>query len=277
MSTETGAVVEKDQRDVAERVAEVTWYHSIELPGGIVTPGEYDLRAVVDRALMPASLAGRRCLDVGTHDGFWAFTMERQGAQEVVAIDLEDPARLDWPLPAPEMSSELRQHLADRRRAFWIAHQALGSSVDRKDLSVYDLSPDVVGTFDFAFIGTLLQHLRDPVGALMAVRRVVTGELLISTVFSPSETILHPRRGRAEILDIDGPFWTASNLAGLKRQASSAGWSVVRWGRPYFQPYGSGWHMPPLFLNRKALSSVPRQLLLRLGALHISLLVRPVR
>ena len=277
MSTQAGAVVEKDQTDLAERVAEVTWYHSIELPGGIVTPGEYDLRTVVDRALMPASLAGRRCLDVGTHDGFWAFTMARRGAQEVVAIDLEDPARLDWPLPAPELSPELRQHLADRRRAFWIAQEALGSSVDRRDLSVYDLSPEAVGTFDFAFIGTLLQHLRDPVGALMAVRRVVTGELLISTVFSPSETILHPRRGRAEILDIDGPFWTAANLAGLKRQARSAGWSVVRWGRPYFQPYGSGWRMPPLFLNRKALSSLPRQLLLRLGALHISLLVRPVR
>src|SRR5437016_1983956 len=39
---------------------------------------------------------GMRALDVGTWDGFWAFEMERRGA-DVLALDLDDPQDLDWP------------------------------------------------------------------------------------------------------------------------------------------------------------------------------------
>src|SRR5204863_6597381 len=49
----------------------IHWYHVLELPGGEVTPGEYDLRPIAARVPMPASLPGLRCLDVGTRDGFW--------------------------------------------------------------------------------------------------------------------------------------------------------------------------------------------------------------
>ena len=43
---------------------------------------------MVERFGLPASLAGKTALDVGTADGFWAFEMERRGAARVVAIDL---------------------------------------------------------------------------------------------------------------------------------------------------------------------------------------------
>ena len=72
---------------MADEIADVSWYHSIALPGGIVTPGLYDLRPALEHSLLPRSLAGLRCLDVGTHDGFWAYEMERRGA-EVTAIDV---------------------------------------------------------------------------------------------------------------------------------------------------------------------------------------------
>ena len=42
-------------------------------------------------------LDGKRCLDVGTYDGFWAFEIEQRGAKEVVAVDVLDPRRWDWP------------------------------------------------------------------------------------------------------------------------------------------------------------------------------------
>ena len=48
------------------------WYHSIELAPGEVTPGCFDTRAVAGKVPLPANLAGKRCLDVGTRDGFWA-------------------------------------------------------------------------------------------------------------------------------------------------------------------------------------------------------------
>src|SRR5579864_2678919 len=139
---------------LAAEVATARWYHCIELPGGIVTPGEYDLPDTLKRIPFPASLEGKRCLDVGVRDGFWAFTMEQRGAAEVVGIDLDDPDELDWPKPLPRLSEEIQQELAARARTFAIAARALSSTVKRRNLSVYALDPDEVGTFDFAFIGT---------------------------------------------------------------------------------------------------------------------------
>ena len=80
---------------------------------------------------LPASLAGRRCLDVGTWDGFWAFEMERRGAASVTAIDIEDPAGWDWP-PQTRVGDHFasgRQILDDFKgggQAFALAQEALG-------------------------------------------------------------------------------------------------------------------------------------------------------
>src|SRR5579872_3409662 len=101
-----------------DAIAAMPWYHTIELPGGIVTPGEYDHRPIVSKVPLPERLDGLRCLDVGTHDGFWAFEMERRGAAEVVAIDVEDPSELDWPEPRPVLGEETRAFIAERHRAF---------------------------------------------------------------------------------------------------------------------------------------------------------------
>ena len=57
----------------------------------MVTPGWFDTRAVAPKLPFPERSTGKRCLDIGTFDGFWAFEMERRGADEVLAIDLLDP------------------------------------------------------------------------------------------------------------------------------------------------------------------------------------------
>ena len=67
-----------------------TWYHTIDLPDGSCTPGLFDHRAATGYVAWPAAVAGGRCLDVGTFDGFWSFELERRGASEVVAIDVDD-------------------------------------------------------------------------------------------------------------------------------------------------------------------------------------------
>jgi tRNA (mo5U34)-methyltransferase len=258
---------------MADAIADVSWYHSIALPGGVVTPGLYDLRPVVERSLLPRSLAGLRCLDVGTHDGFWAYEMEQRGANEVVAIDLDDPERYDIRHPHPPLDV-LREQVSNRRRAFGIAHAALGSKVKRQDLSVYDLAPEAVGTFDVAYIGTLLHHLRDPIGALVALRRVVTGELVVNGVFSVYKTVLFPRSPVADVLPLTLPaFWEIPNLEALRRQLVAAGWEIVRAGCPYLQRYGSGWVQPRLTL--RPWSTLATRLILTRGAPHVALVARP--
>lgn len=267
------------QASLADEVAALEWYHTIELAPGVVTPGWHDSRPIVAQIPLPPTLQGRRCLDVGTFDGFWAFEMERRGAAEVVAVDVELLDDVDWPEPRPTFTAAMRSHLRDQKRAFELAREALGSRVERRYVSVYDLRPEAVGRFDVAFVGTLLHHLRDPIGALQSIRRVVDDRLVVVAVFSPLKTALLPFTPVTELLEVGtNPFFEMPNVAGLRRQLELGGWRVERWGRPHLQPNGAGWGKHRVqWRGRQHLRTLPRQLMvLRKGALHLSVVARPI-
>lgn len=249
------------------------WYHTIELPGGVVTPGEYDLRPIVARLPWPP-LQGKRCLDIGSRDGFYAFEMKRRGASEVVSVDIEDPAELDFPGRRPD-DELIQSELEAGNRAFEIAREALGSSVERRYLSVYTVDRAELGPFDFAVIGTLLHHLRDPVRALVATRTVVRGQLLINDAVVPGLASLR-HKPVAELLMRDGPFWWLCNPAGLRRLAEAAGFEILDWSRPYVIGYGRGGRPPSLrSCLRRPVGEVAARLLLRRGVTHAWVLARP--
>jgi tRNA (mo5U34)-methyltransferase len=234
-----------EQPSLAERVAEVSWYQSVRLPDGSVTPSEFDTIDELTRIPFPASLAGKRCLDVGTANGFWAFEMERRGAAEVVAIDLRDTARFDWP---GNSTADLRaawEREFERPSGFAIAHEALGSSVQWRELPVYDLAPDVVGEFDFVFIGSLLLHLRDPIAALAAINRVLRGELLSVDSISPPLTIMHPTQAVARLEAPGRPLWWMLNLRAYRRLFEAAGLDILARGRPFFIRPGKVYNFAP--------------------------------
>src|SRR3989442_7651422 len=101
--------------DHRRRIAEhPLWYHSIEVEPGLVTPGWFDLRPVVDRLPWP-DVRGRRCLDVGTYDGFLAFELERRGASEVVATDIGGHEQWDWPEELRVRGPAYLEQLAGRK------------------------------------------------------------------------------------------------------------------------------------------------------------------
>jgi tRNA (mo5U34)-methyltransferase len=255
-------------------IRRLRWYHTIDLPGGSSTAGEYDLRPIVDRLPWPATLAGKRCLDIGSRDGFYAFHMERLGAAEVLSLDLADPELIDFPGPRPARES-IAAELAAGNRAFEAAREALGSRVERSHVGVYGLPDSGHGRFDFAVVGTLLHHLRDPARALAAARSVLDGSLLVNDAVIPGLDSLR-RRPLAELLDYPGPFWALPNPAGLRRMVEAAGFEVIEAGRPYLIPRGEAPGAPTLRVCfGRPLRDVPRRLLARRGTLHAWVLGRP--
>jgi SAM-dependent methyltransferase len=212
---------------VSAIAANPAWYHTIELPDAGVTPGHVDWRGHSAR-LLGSDLSGLRALDVGTYDGFWAFEMERRGA-EVVAIDLDRLDAAAWPpVHREKLTADAEAFGLELGRGFRIAHDLLDSTVQRVVCDVLDLTPDVVGgaSFDLAFVGALLLHLRDPVRALERVRSVLApgGRVILLEAISLTETLRGPRTPLARFDTAQNAFnWWLPNVRALSDYLWAAG------------------------------------------------------
>jgi tRNA (mo5U34)-methyltransferase len=179
-------------RPSLEDVEARTWFHSIDLGGGLITPGEKDTAAELPHMHIPDDLVGRSVLDIGAYDGFYSFECERRGAARVVASD-----HFTWNWPG-----------SDARANFDLAHRALGSTVEARDIAVEHLSAEALdGPFDVVLFLGVLYHAPDPLGYLRKVREV-TGELAIV------ETVV-------DLLDHDRPAIAYYPGASLNGDASN--------------------------------------------------------
>jgi len=276
-----------DRTELERRIASNhDWYHTIELAPGVTTPGIVDVRPIVPRVPIPSSLAGKRCLDIGTWDGFWAFEMERRGAAEVHAVDVPDPYRWDWPARARiresyEGGKENLELIKRNGNGFPIARDAIGSSVERHEMTVYEISQEALGTFDFVYVGSILLHLRDPVGALERIRTVTGGAIVFNDCIEYVLTKLLPRTPMARLDADDRVWWWQPNLAALQSMIEQAGFEILERGGPYFVPFGPRYAVP-----RQGVGDVLRRLrgpkgweelvLYRRGIAHVAMRGRPL-
>ena len=128
--------------DWAARIAQIEWFHRIELAPGLVTDGKIDPRPRLPGLRLPDDLSGRTLLDIGAWDGFFSFEMERRGAA-VTALDSFGWSGDGW----------------GSRAGFACAREALGSTVEAVEMEVLDLSPDAIGTFDIVLFLNVLYHM----------------------------------------------------------------------------------------------------------------------
>ena len=264
-----------DTQTLRERIAQCDWYHTIELAPGVETPGYFDLREVASEVL-PASLTGARCLDVATFDGFWALEMAKRGASEVVAIDILDPRRWDWPIDSDDAALAAVGERKGAGEGFELVMDALGMEIERRELSVYELDPDLVGTFDFVYTGSLLLHLRDPVRAIERVRSVCTGRALFVDAIDPVLTRLHPRRPVASFDGAGRPWWWKPNVQALARMVRSGGFELENAPKRVKMKPGKGFPRarPSLALLRsQQLRAEVRNALI--GDPHAAIMARP--
>lgn len=197
-----------DNDTLRRRVAEHSWYHSIDLGEGVVTPGgtQYEpVWANIRETRREIDYAGKTVLDLGSMEGMWAFEAERLGAETVVATDCYFEE--DGPLGNP-------------MERFLLCREALSSEVipyynvspyrllERLDLFLHERRrgrPSAERRFDIVQHLGLLYHLRDPLLSLSQSRSVMNpgGLLLVETVVvadDPASYMLFngvpPDRGR---------------------------------------------------------------------------------
>ena len=249
-----------DARDARAQVAaNPLWYHTLELGPGIVTPGVFDLRPVLGKLPWP-DVEGKRCLDVGTYDGHLAFELERRGASEVVATDISDHDRWDWPPAIRERGLELLGQAGEKGAGFRIAKELLGSGVERVEINVYDLEPDAIGEFDVVVCGALLLHLRDPLRALAAIRSVCRERFLSADQVELGLTLRH-RRTPLTRLDgrSDRLHWWLPNAAAHQQMLLASGFRIERRSGTYSVPFGER-HLGPGRSPRAVATSLARRL-----------------
>lgn len=170
-----------DERAVIER-SDCDFYHTFELPNGEVIEGSWDLRGGESAYLGGLSLSGQRVLELGPASGYFTFYLEQAGA-DVVALDSGWDRCADL-LPRPGIDlgwaqMDFMYFIGQVQNSWWYMHREYGSSVPVVYGSIYELPADI-GTFDTAFLGAILMHLRDPFAALSAVADHVADRIIVT-------------------------------------------------------------------------------------------------
>jgi len=171
----------KPVKTIGQRVLAVPyWYHKIELPGDIITPGWSPMDAT--KYGVPDDLTGKRVLDVGAWDGYWTWEALKRGASEVVAID--------------DFSDDLGNRKDVKRNKWYnfdLCREALGfnkndeadyvndkgQKVTRIEMSVYDI--ERLGHFDVVFFFGMIYHMKHPLLVLEKISEICDGEIYIES------------------------------------------------------------------------------------------------
>jgi len=151
--------------ELKEKVAAITWYHTIDLGNGVITPGEGDTPDRIPRLGMPGDLSGLTVLDIGAWDGAYSFEAERRGAGRVLATD-----SYCWSGPGK-----------GTKAGFDLARAVLDSKVEDMELDVMKLDPGKIGVFDVVLFLGVLYHLRHPLLALERVFSVTGKQVILET------------------------------------------------------------------------------------------------
>lgn len=200
-----------------ERVDDCFFYHAMELPGFGLIPAHWDLRGRFDDYIGGVDVAGKSVLDIGTATGFLSFEAEKRGAARVLSFDQRDGADQKF-LPFKDKlysrdrarwAGQYRAEIERWKNAYWLCHRLLGSKAEVFYGDVYDL-PRELGEFDIAMVGSVLEHLSDPISALASIARLTKERIVVVTPLLDTAEPIARFEGRASNPAADFTWWVYS-------------------------------------------------------------------
>jgi tRNA (mo5U34)-methyltransferase len=203
----------KSSDELLAQINSLPWFHSIDLGGGIVTPGRTSLevlRTTAD-AVFEGTLEGKTVLDIGCYNGAYSFEAVRRGAKRVLATD-----HFVW-----QADPRIRE-------AFDLARAFAAPDVEAMVADLDDLTPQSVGRFDVVLFLGVLYHLRHPLLALERIADLATETLVVETHMDATDAdrptmIFYP----GVELNGDPSNWWGPNPACVKAMLHDVGFRQV--------------------------------------------------
>ncbi len=202
-----------NNEELRKEVEKIKWFHKIDLGNGIVTPGSKKTFNEIKRIGIPENLEDKTVLDIGAWDGYYSFEAEKRGAKRVLAADYHVWKGLGW----------------GSKAGFDLARSALNSKVEEKLISVFDITPETVGTFDIVLFLGVLYHLQNPLLALEKIFSVTNELAIIETVCDMLECnrpaiAFYPNNELAG----DPSNWCGPNFLAMESMLKTVGFKTVK-------------------------------------------------
>jgi tRNA (mo5U34)-methyltransferase len=152
------------------------WWHSIDFGDGVWSDGVKENTEPVEKRMLEEKerwafpedyFKGKKVLDIGSWDGYFAFHAEKKGALSVAALDDNAWTGKSW----------------STKEGFDIARKLLGSNVQEIIMDILDATPEKIGTFDVILFAGVLYHLQNPYMSLSVIHSLLNkgGSLFVET------------------------------------------------------------------------------------------------
>lgn len=156
-------------KELQRKVNSISWWHSLDLGDGIITPGKEPNSRSRDAYMhIPwDQMEGKTVLDIGAWDGLYSFEAEKHGAAKVIALE-----------PDPE-----------HQQGFVLARTALNSKVGKwnGDCASFQEVTEV----DVVFYFGVLYHLKNPYLDIEHISGMIRpgGLLILETAVTETDTL----------------------------------------------------------------------------------------
>jgi tRNA (mo5U34)-methyltransferase len=148
-----------------ERVAAQRWFHSINLGGGVVTPGvktRADLMQEASAIFAPIAVRNRSLVDIGAWNGCFTVEAARRGPSRLLAVD-----EYTWAHP------EIRG-----KESFDLVMARLGIKAETRLADIQTANVETIGRWQIVLFLGVFYHLLDPIVALRSLAEIA-GEVLV--------------------------------------------------------------------------------------------------